>query len=239
MKTGQTPKIVERSTLPPELQKKNSFLSVASNMIYQTDLDDVKLQPKIGKVLKLSEVGNYKYGEEEKEGEVWNNALDNVENSKKLGDKRYLNSQRSKNPAPKIETVLRKDSSESVDSIDVGTPRDPAIALRSDIEEEDEDQDQNGSFVIDDEEDEFAEPVEVPFAEDEVEDGEVEAIEDVQAEQVSESEEEAKEVEISREDGVKKDGEVEVVIGDGEGEGEKDGGVETNFESEVKVEFDQ
>ena len=74
MKTGEVPKIVERSTLPSELQKKGSFLSVASNMIYQTDLEDVKLQPKVGKVLKISELGE----QEQEEEKVWDNAMDDV-----------------------------------------------------------------------------------------------------------------------------------------------------------------
>ena len=73
--------------------------------------------------------------------------MDNVEHTKRLGDKTYLNSQRSKGQAKK-ETELTKTRKTSGDSIDVVTPRnptDPALALRSENDEVEE-----GSFVIDD-----------------------------------------------------------------------------------------
>ena len=96
------------------------------------------------------------------EQQLWENALDDAENTKRLGDKRYLNSQRSmaKQEQGQVETQLKRR-----DSIDVGTPRDPAIALRSENDEENEkEQDGDKSFVIDnDDEDDIAEAVEVPF----------------------------------------------------------------------------
>jgi len=59
MKTGNKPRIVERSSLPPDLQKKNSLISVAGNLIYQIDLDQLKKQPKVGRVLTLAELGDH------------------------------------------------------------------------------------------------------------------------------------------------------------------------------------
>jgi hypothetical protein len=57
MKTGEAPKIVERASLPPDLQNKSTLFTIAGNLIYQKDLEEIKLQPKVGKVLKISELG--------------------------------------------------------------------------------------------------------------------------------------------------------------------------------------
>lgn len=160
MKTGEAPKIVERSSLPPELQKTNSFLAVASNMIYQTDLEEVKLQPKIGKVLKLSDMNK---GADQEEEKVWDNALDLEENKRRLGDKAYLNSKRNTGKARRQNTD---------DSINVGTPRDPSIALRSDVDSDD-DTDKGEGFVIDDESPQKSRKVEVAPVDDIPEDTKV------------------------------------------------------------------
>lgn len=53
MKSFQAPKIVERSELPPELQKKNSLFTMASSIIYSHDLTEKKSNaPRVKKVLK-------------------------------------------------------------------------------------------------------------------------------------------------------------------------------------------
>lgn len=100
MRTGNRPRIVERSSLPPDLQKKNSLISVAGNLIYQVDLDQMKKQPKVGKVLTLAELGDHiNQGNslnlfdfpENGDGKKWDNALEDQQNFKKLGDKTHLN----------------------------------------------------------------------------------------------------------------------------------------------------
>ena len=87
MRTGNRPRIVERASLPPDLQKKNSLLSVAGNLIYQIDIDQMKKQPKVGKVLTLAELGDHIHQgkaatveliAENEDGKKWENALDDL-----------------------------------------------------------------------------------------------------------------------------------------------------------------
>lgn len=71
MKTFQPPKIVERSELPPELQKKRSLFTVAANMMYSYDISEKKTNaPKVKNVLKDIDV---------KKKDDYDNAMDRAE----------------------------------------------------------------------------------------------------------------------------------------------------------------
>ncbi len=74
------------------------------------------------------------------------NAMNHAENTKNLGSQTYLKQKRDIDKLHNQEETRKKRKNNSSDSIDVQTPRDPSIVVRSELELEEENLE--GVFVI-------------------------------------------------------------------------------------------